>query len=455
MKRYFFVIPFLFVIGLFFYFNNNDDLGFSVDVISIGISEDINYYSYINEYIGIDITNVDIDDSNVNYELPGQYQVVYFTPNNKYNMDILIIDDLPPIFNISDGYFALGSEIDVNMMVSDIVDHLDTKVTLEGLYNFNQLGSNRVIVKVSDSVGNFKSVYTNIHIVEDFNAPKLLDSDTLYLSVNEEYDFNDVLVYDDYDLNPKVSIDYMDLDISMEGTYFIRYDLEDASGNKSQYSQRVVVGDSMIDEKVIYLTFDDGPSIVTESILDTLDYYGVKATFFVTYGNSNYHYLISQAYSSGHAIGLHTYSHDYNEIYSAPYLYFQDLKKIDDLVFELTGARSNILRFPGGSSNTISSSYSKGIMSYLVSEVSKMGYTYFDWNLSSGDADASQVDEGIIVENSINSNAKYINLLMHDSATKMTTANSLGSIIEYYLDKGYDFKILDENAYEMHHKVNN
>ena len=111
---------------------------------------------------------------------------------------------------------------------------------------------------------------------------------------------------------------------------------------------------------------------------------GIKATFFVT--NSGPDELIKREYDEGHAVGLHTASHNYSIVYNSVDSYFRDLGSVSDRVKRITGVESKIIRFPGGSSNTVSRRYVPGIMSTLTSEVINRGYRYYDWNLSSGDA---------------------------------------------------------------------
>ena len=144
--------------------------------------------------------------------------------------------------------------------------------------------------------------------------------------------------------------------------------------------------------KVIYLTFDDGPSNYTEDILNILDKYDVKATFFVTCSGSLDKYA-KKIIEKGHTLGLHTCTHRYNTIYSSEENYFNDLNSISNKVEELTGYKSKYIRFPGGSSNTISR-FNKGIMTRLTQKVTEDGYKYYDWNIDSGDA-AGADKEGV------------------------------------------------------------
>lgn len=204
--------------------------------------------------------------------------------------------------------------------------------------------------------------------------------------------------------------------------------------------------------KTVYLTFDDGPSQYTPEILDVLDKYGVKATFFVI--NGRYNSTMKDIVDRGHQIGLHTYSHDYKKIYSSDTAYFNDLQKIHDVVLKETGVDCSIIRFPGGSSNTVSRNHSKGIMSRITKAVGEKGYVYFDWNCSNGDADgANTVQKQLNYCSQFPKSASRIIVLMHD--TKKTTLEALPKIIEYYQSCGMTFDILTPFTTPIHHNVLN
>lgn len=207
--------------------------------------------------------------------------------------------------------------------------------------------------------------------------------------------------------------------------------------------------------KTIYLTFDDGPSPRTPEVLRILKQYGVKATFFVINGGK-YNKYMKDIVADGHTIALHSYSHDYKKIYSSEAAYFQDLQQISDLVYSETGVRSNIVRFPGGSSNTVSRKYNKGIMRRLTSEVTDKGYSYFDWNVSSGDANGNSIPAATLINNCRKVPSKQtIVVLMHDAAAKKTTVAALPAIIEYYKAAGCNFGTLSESTPTVHQHVLN
>lgn len=215
-------------------------------------------------------------------------------------------------------------------------------------------------------------------------------------------------------------------------------------------SQRI---EAMSNEKEIYLTFDDGPSYLTEKNLDILKKYDVKATFFIINKDDKYNNLIKRMKDEGHTIGLHSYSHDYREVYQSVDAYFEDLKKLQDKVFKLTKEKSMIIRFPGGSSNTISR-FNRNIMTTLTKETVNRGYRYFDWNISSGDA--SGVSTARFIRNCTrNRDKKSIMILMHDSPDKKTTSAGLEEVIKYYLKEDYVFKNITMDSPMFAHKVFN
>ena len=271
------------------------------------------------------------------------------------------------------------------------------------------------------------------------------------------------------------------VDTSKPGTYKVVYSATDKSGNTSTKERTVIVEkvevksntnsnnnksnttSNVVETKVqdknptgkriIYLTFDDGPSQYTGKLLDVLKKYNVKATFFVTcYGDDS---LILREYQEGHTVALHTASHDYSYVYKSTDNYYADLYKVRDRVKRITGKEVNLIRFPGGSSNTVSRKYDGGkkIMSFLVKDVQAKGFHYYDWNVSSGDAGATTSTDKVFsnVVNYLKKDESIV--LQHD--TKGYSVNAVERIIKFGLDNGYTFKAIDENTFGAHHGVNN
>ena len=207
------------------------------------------------------------------------------------------------------------------------------------------------------------------------------------------------------------------------------------------------------EEKTIYLTFDDGPGPYTAELLDVLDKYGVKATFFVTGNREKYRDVITRAYNAGHSIGVHSYSHEYGRIYAGEDAFFDDFNATEDMIHELTGSYTQLCRFPGGSSNTVSR-FNRGIMTRLSQELEAMSYRYFDWNVYSGDAGETQ-STAKIVDNIISGCAgkRCAVVLQHD--IKDYSVYAVEDVIKWGLDNGYSFKALDLSSPGMHHGIAN
>lgn len=195
--------------------------------------------------------------------------------------------------------------------------------------------------------------------------------------------------------------------------------------------------------KIAYLTFDDGPSKFTPEVLDILARYNIKATFFVTYKTSEslvpYY---SRIVEEGHTIAIHTATHEYKKIYASFDAWKEDYDLIWNYVYELTGVKCQLYRFPGGSINSYNANVREEIRDYLNSQ----NIIYYDWNVVNGDGGTVTKSEAYhnVVDN-IGSRKKAV-ILMHDATGKQTTVDALPSIIEALLEKGYQFDKLDETV---------
>ena len=252
------------------------------------------------------------------------------------------------------------------------------------------------------------------------------------------------------------------VDTSNRGDYKIRYTVSDSYGNEATATRTVTVeGDPVRKIKgVIYLTFDDGPShTVTPKILKTLEKYHVPATFFVIGydGDPKKIKLMKRALKDGCAIGIHGTSHDYSKIYTSVPAFMENITSLDEALKQDLNYDAFVIRFPGGSSNTVSTEYSKGIMSKLVTKVQEEGYLYNDWNVDSTDASGNNIPVDQIVSSVKNSCSKktYNVILMHDTDAKGTTAKALPKIIKWAKKKGYVFKAMTPDSPTIHHGVNN
>lgn len=208
---------------------------------------------------------------------------------------------------------------------------------------------------------------------------------------------------------------------------------------------------------IIYLTFDDGPSAdITPQILEILEQKNIKATFFVVHYNEENEKLVKQEDEKGHTVALHGYSHSYSEVYYSQEACMENYKKIQDQVYQTTGKKSNIIRFLGGSSNTISKKYCEGIMTELTTRVIQEGYKYFDWNVDSDDAGNAKTKEDVYknVIEGLKENRKNV-VLMHDFSNNQKTVDALSAIIDYGIENGFVFRKITEETPMVTHKIYN
>lgn len=206
----------------------------------------------------------------------------------------------------------------------------------------------------------------------------------------------------------------------------------------------------------IYLTFDDGPDRYTDELLSVLEKNRVKATFFVTNCHPEYQNYIAKESAAGHAVGVHSYSHDYAKIYSGDEAFWEDFDAMDDIILKQTGQRAKLLRFPGGSSNVVSKKYSRGLMKKLIREADARGLTYVDWNIQCGDSDGQKTTNGVyrhlVCEVSRNKTRDNI-ILCHD--IKPYTVRAVDRFIQWAKAEGYEFAVLTPDGFTVHLKLNN
>ena len=312
-----------------------------------------------------------------------------------------------------------------------------------------------IVYSVSDSSGNTTTDKRTI-IKEDKTAPEITlnGSETVYVTIGNKYNEQGAKAIDncDDDLSSSIKTEGT-VDTNNIGTYTISYSVEDKTGNVGTKERKVVVqkaaqklGSSLGcgQAGTIYLTFDDGPNgNYTPTILNVLKKYGVKATFFVTNAGSDS--LISREYNEGHAVAVHTWTHDYGTIYASSEAFWNDFNKVQARIKRITGSEAKLMRFPGGSSNTVS----KVPMSTLANEALSKGYNYVDWNVSSGDSGGT-TDPNQECRNVTGSLSKSRGnvVLMHD--IKKHTMNAIECIVKYGVDNGYTFAKLDSSVICRH-----
>ncbi len=412
----------------------------------------------------------DLTDKVIREEKDG---IVYYTVSDSagntttVEREIVYKDAVAPVITLNgeaDVKISTGEEyVEAGFVATDDCDgDISDKVVISGAVDTSKNGSYVIAYQVKDSYGNECIVNRNI-TVQDITPPSItLKGDkNQYIKLGSTYSEPGFSALDtvDGDMTGKVEVSGS-VDTSKTGTYTISYKVTDSAGNSSSVSRQIYVFDKQAEvnpvnpgNKVVYLTFDDGPGPYTARLLDILDKYNVKATFFVTGQKLGYKDMIGEAHRRGHTIALHTYSHQYS-IYKSEETYFADLKKIEDICVAQTGVKPTIVRFPGGTSNTISRNYCKKIMTTLSKSLGYRGYLYCDWNVSSGDTGGAKTKEEVannVINGMKNNNVSIV--LQHDIVK--FSVDAVEKIIVWGLANGYTFLPMDETTPMYHHRPNN
>lgn len=427
---------------------------------------------YVEEgYMAYDICDGDITDKVLVTQ--NKDRVIYTVRDSSGNTTIVerkieYKDVVAPIITLSGDMCAIvniGAEYSEAgyTAIDDCDGDITGNVIVEGSVDTNTCGIYIIKYMVEDSYGNKSEVIRSVTVADTVTPSiTIAGDDIVYVKLGDTYNDPGFTATDnvDGDITANVVIGG-DLDTSKIGLYKVKYEVSDATGNKAEayrtvyvYEKQAVANPVNPGNKVVYLTFDDGPGPYTQQLLDILDKYGVKVTFFVTSQKSAYKDLIGEAYRRGHTIALHTYSHRYNEIYSSDEAYYADLQKIQDLVVAQTGKAATIVRFPGGTSNAISKNYSVGIMTRLTQGLAYRGYQYCDWNVSSGDAGSATTATQVF--NNVVSGISSMNVsvvLQHD--IKQFSVEATEQIIAWGLANGYTFLPMTDTTPMVHHSLNN
>ncbi|MDO5569436.1 MAG: polysaccharide deacetylase family protein [bacterium] len=405
------------------------------------------------------LTTIGTVDTSVLGDYTIKYVVDYHKKRAEKTRVVKVVDTTPPELVLNEGNTACPNKEYVEAGYTSIDNYdldITDKVQIEKV-------DNTITYTSTDSSNNTTTLIRDIVYIDDVAPVITLNSgETINVVLGSNYNEAGYKATDncDEDITDKVTIK-SNVNTDSVGTYTIEYSVTDNAGNVATATRTVKVYKQRVNTvhvpsgKTIYLTFDDGPSAYTFELLDILKRYNVKATFFVTATRPGYNYNITRAYNEGHAIGLHTATHNYYNIYQSVDAYFNDLNTIDDLVYSLTGNRSKLIRFPGGSSNTVSRNVCAGIMTTLARETQNRGYSYFDWNVSSGDAAGNNPSTQTIANNVISSlggGSTYI-VLQHD--INYNSVKAVPQIIEYGLANGYNFAPLNINSPTAHHAINN
>ena len=326
---------------------------------------------------------------------------------------------------------------------------------------------------VTDTAGNTTTVTRKINYVNP-DAPILTleGGQAAFIMAGEQYAEPGYIATDlrDGDLSTDVIVSG-DVNGDIPGIYTLKYSISNSVGMESTQeriiyvipnqetddtpSSEIITSPGTIIEpngKTIYLTFDDGPSSHTARLLDVLKKYNVKVTFFVK--SSAYMDVLTRAVQEGHTVAIHTNSHDYSKIYASDEAFMADLEAIQSKIQQYTGIKSMLTRFPGGSSNSVSSAYNRGIMTRLTKKLTELGYQYFDWNVDSNDAGGAKTAKKVF-ENVTQGVAQRQNSVVLQHDTQSFSVDAVEQIIAWGLCNGYTFAPLTADSPTCHHSVRN
>jgi peptidoglycan/xylan/chitin deacetylase (PgdA/CDA1 family) len=346
--------------------------------------------------------------------------------------------------------------VDPGTKVSVILGMKSPRVIVKSNLNMKRAGRYQIQYRISYLNGTIRKSRTVIVI--DRDKPRLVLHGAKEMFVEEGTNYTEpgyqAIDNNDGDITKSVRVTGQ-VNPKKQGEYRLQYYSKDQAGNEAMEIRTIrVVPKKDPNLKTIYLTFDDGPSQVTPAILDVLKQHGVKATFFMIGKDSSYNAITKRVHDEGHTVAIHSNTHNYRYIYQSVDTYFKDLYELRARLKTITGEDANIIRFPGGSSNTVSK-FQPGIMSTLTTEVMRRGFHYFDWNIDSGDT--GRIGSDAIVKNvtsSLGNESTYV-VLMHDYAANQQTADALDRIITYGKQNGYQFDRITAGTKPIHHGVNN
>ena len=390
-------------------------------------------------------------------------RIIYKDLINK-NLDVEVIDTKPPEISITnENNSNIAYNYDFEHEGFEATDNYDGDVKDKVTVTREELDNNKIKIIYSciDSHNNEAKVERTYNLID--TVPPILTligqheekikQGTEYIELGAK-----AVDEKDGDLSDKIEINSSRVNTNVIGTYNVNYNVSDNSNNIAIGIRKVkVVSPEEYDNYngVVFLTFDDGPSHSgTPQVLDILNSRGIKASFFLVNYDEVGKEIVRREINEGHTICLHSYTHNYSQIYSSEEAYFDDLNLLRNKVKADFGLECNIIRFPGGSSNTISS-FNPGIMSRLTQMVTEQGYHYFDWNDSGEDAGNTHSADEVFDNMIANLSEERINVVLcHDNGNSKLL-EALPRFIDICLENGYTFSTLDMDTPQVHHPVNN
>lgn len=471
--RLFIVVFVITCFGMLFQFNRRYTVKVEVNLVGNDhLKLSINK-PFVDEGIKVKIDDKEIDIKNLEYNVKSNvdekvkgnyeidYEIIYNANSYKVKRYVEVVDDVAPYLTINQEYATQykcknKSKFNLDYIAEDnydgiITDNVKVKVDKD-----------KVILSIRDSSNNETKKEVPLKIIDDGGVEviELNGKNIVYLKVGSVYEDEGAVLKDGCGKNTDAKVEVInEVDTAIPGEYAVTYQYTNERGEVIKKIRKVIVYDEKsskyyeeIGERIVYLTFDDGPGQYTSELLDILKKYDVKVTFFVTNQFKKYVPLIKREYDEGHMVAVHTLTHKWS-IYQSVETYLKDFNDMNDIIYKYTGEKSRIFRFPGGGSNMVSRRYAKGVVKAIASKMHENGYVYFDWNVDSNDAGGAKSDA--IYKNVIEGIDKHKSsvVLMHD--IKRGTIDVIEDIIKYGLENGYTFKTLTVSSPTVHHHINN
>ena len=377
----------------------------------------------------------------VDTEKPGDYELIYNYKGEKITVPVTVADTTPPALFLQNAASDTNTEVRPENFVKEVSD--DSKVTLsfgEGT-DVSRLGTYTVEITATDAYGNTTSGFAQYTREEDKEEPVIT-------GLSEDYEIwqgapvkadSGLKVSDNLDPKPVVTLNTSGVKVDTPGQYELLYTVTDKSGNKAETSQTVTVKKNPeYKSKAVYLTFDGSPSRNTETILKILDYYKIKATFFVDGEDAKYDDVLKAIVKQGSSIGLLANNPENRDIYTSSEAYYEDVARLRAKVKKITGQAPSLIRFPDGDGGD-TAELATILLNDLEEEAASRGYTYLEWNTDSGDSAGNNTATATIVDNSTGSEEEMVVILLHDGEGRATTVDALPQIIESYQKRGYKF----------------
>lgn len=433
-------------------------LGDATVVLPVG-SEYLESGCTAMDYYSGDLTDAVTITGSLDPATPGTYTLTYTVKDGSGNQakaqrNVVYEDVTPPVITLIDGVelelaYGVPFEDPGVYAFDDCSGDVTAQIIREGTVDPMKPGEYTLQYSVADESGNVETVQRLV-FVTDRIAPELTlnGEESVIIFVGDSYEDAGCTALDncDGDLTQLLEVSST-VNLWWPGDYTVTYTATDSSGNTATATRSVTVC-----RGIVYLTYDDGPSMYTERLLEILDEYGAKAAFFLV-NDTRYIEIAAQEAEAGHTVAIHSMTHDYDKIYASEEAYLKDLYGMQQIIAEYTGQTTMMMRFPGGSSNTVSWR-NKGIMTRLTKLVEEKGFHYFDWNVGSHDAsdDTSWEESAQNVIRGITCQRISV-VLMHDS--RATCIRATNKILQWGRENGYLFLALPYDGPGCHHKINN